>query len=211
MKRYVFSVSNLYINVEGKILNFSFNYKNLIRYDLYWDLDFIEQEGLRKPSLIIWEPEEQAGTIEFTGTEEEYNEYVLPLVQLWEAEKKRQEEDQVLQANLQLEKYDSVISTYQNRIGIALANGDTELVTELQNEMNSYDPAVDTQSVDDINHYCKKCGHDLDAYNICTNENCKRKQMQDNIVQLVEEREAKEASEIQTEEDTEKTIEVTVE
>ena len=202
MKNLVISISNQYIMVENETYTFSFNYKNLIRYDLYWDLNFNYSlpEYARRPSLIIYEPEEQAGTIPFTGTEEEYNEYVLPLVQLWEAEKQRQAEDEVLQANLQLEKYDSVIKTYQDRIGIALANGDSALVTELQTEMNSYDPAASTQDISDIKHYCKKCGHDLDAYNICTNENCKRKQMQDNIVQLVEEQEAKQVQETITSE-----------
>lgn len=195
MKNLVISISNQFINVNDEVYHFSFNYKNLITYDLYWDLnfDYSLPEYARRPSLIIYEPEEQVGTITFTGTEEEYNEYVLPLVQLWEAEKQRQAEDQVLQANLKLEKYDKDIKVYQNRIGIALANGDTELVTELQNEMNSLDPNTDTLDTSDISHYCKKCGHDLDAYNICTNENCKRKQMQDNIVQLIEEQEAKEA------------------
>ena len=202
MKNLVISVSGTFIMVEGKSYPFSFNYKNLTRYDLYWDLnfDYSQDENVRRPSLIIWEPEEQAGTITFTGTEEEYNEYVLPLVQLWEAEKQRQAEDQVLQANLKLEKYDKDIKIYQDRISIALANGDTELVTTLQNEMNSLDPNTDTLDTSDISHYCKKCGHDLDAYNICTNENCKRKQMQDNIVQLVEEQEAKQAQETITSE-----------
>lgn len=192
MKNLVIAISNQFINVNDEVYRFSFNYKNLITYDLYWDLDFDYSlpEYARRPSLIIWEPEDQATTITFTGTEEEYNEYVLPLVQLWEAEKQRQAEDEVLQANLQLEKYDSVIKTYQERIGIALANGDSELVTELQTEMNNYDPAVSTQDTSDIKHYCKKCGHDLDAYNICTNTNCKRKQMQNKIVQLIEEQEA---------------------
>lgn len=202
MKTFVTAISNDFINVENEFYSFSFTYKDLIRYDLLWDLnfDYSSPEDIRRPSLIIWEPEDQATTITFTGTQEEYNEYVLPLVQLWEAEKQRQAEDEVLQANLQLEKYDSVIKTYQDRIGIALANGDTELVTELQNEMNSLDPASATQDTSDIRHYCKKCGHDLDAYNICTNENCKRKQMQDNIVQLVEEQEAKQAQETITSE-----------
>lgn len=196
MKTYVVSISNLFVNVENELYYFNFNYKNLKNYDLYWDLnfDYSQPEDIRRPSLIIYEPEEQANTITFTGTEEEYNEYVLPLVQLWGAEKQRQAEDQVLQANLKLEKYDKDIKIYQDRIGIALANGDTELVTELQNEMNSLDPNLDTLDTSDISHYCKKCGHDLDAYNICTNPNCKRKQMQDNIVQLVEERESKNES-----------------
>ena len=196
MKTYVVSISNLFVNVENELYYFNFNYKNLKNYDLYWDLnfDYSQPEDIRRPSLIIYEPEEQANTITFTGTEEEYNEYVLPLVQLWGAEKQRQAEDQVLQANLKLEKDDKDIKIYQDRIGIALANGDTELVTELQNEMNSLDPNLDTLDTSDISHYCKKCGHDLDAYNICTNPNCKRKQMQDNIVQLVEERESKNES-----------------
>ena len=193
MENLVKAVSNEFINVNDEVLYFTFNYKNLTRYDLYWDLnfDYSSSEEYSRPSLIIWEPEEQASTIPFTGTEEEYNEYVLPLVQLWEAEKQRQAEDEVLQANLKLEKYDRDITIYQKRIGIALANGDTELVTELQNEMNSLDPNTDTLDTSDISHYCKKCGHDLDAYNICTNANCKRKQQQDLITQLVEERASK--------------------
>ena len=39
--------------------------------------------------------------------------------------------------------------------------------------------------LNDINHYCKKCGQDLDAFNICSNENCKRKELQDELVQLI--------------------------
>lgn len=202
MKTFVTAISNDFINVENEFYSFSFTYKDLIRYDLLWDLnfDYSSPEDIRRPSLIIWEPEDQATTITFTGTQEEYDEYITPLVTLWEAEKQRQAEDQVLQANLKLEKYDRDITVYQKRIGIALANGDTELVTELQNEMNSLDPNTDTLDTSDISHYCKKCGHDLDAYNICTNENCKRKQMQDNIVQLVEEQEAKQAQETITSE-----------
>lgn len=188
----VIASSNLIQVNYGEILQFNFEYKGFIRWNLEWS-------GNVK-LLIVWEPEELKCNITFDGTEEEYNEYVLPLVQLWEVEKQRQAEDEVLQANLQLEKYDSVIKTYQERIGIALANGDSELVTDLQTEMNSYDPAVSTQDISDIKHYCKKCGHDLDAYNICTNESCKRKQMQDNIVQLVEEQEAKQAQETITSE-----------
>lgn len=194
MKNFVMSVSNMYITVDSESYYFNFNYKDLIRYDLYWDLnfDYSQPEDIRRPSLIIWEPENQATTITFTGTQEEYNEYIQPLVDLWEAEKQRQAEDQVLQANLALERYDANIAVYQKRIGIALANGDTELVSELQNEMNNLDPQLATQDTSDIRHYCKKCGHDLDAYNVCTNENCKRKQQQDLITQLVEEREAEE-------------------
>ena len=190
MKNLVISVSNTFIMIEEESYNFSFNYKDLIRYDLYWDLnfDYTQSENVRRPSLIIWEPEDQATTITFTGTQEEYDEYIQPLVDLWEAEKERQANDQVLQANLALERYDANINVYQKRIGIALANGDTELVTELQNEMNSLDPASATQDTSDIRHYCKKCGHDLDAYNVCTNPNCKRKQQQDLITQLIEER-----------------------
>lgn len=66
--------------------------------------------------------------------------------------------------------------------------------------MNSLDPNVDTLDTSDISYYCKKCRYDLDVYNICANENCKRKQMQDNIVQLVEEQEAKQAQETITSE-----------
>lgn len=196
MKIKVQAVSNMFITVNDESLIFTFNYKGLIRYDLYWDLSWTPNSMNAQPSLIIWEPEDQATTITFEGTQEEYDEYIQPLVDLWEAEKQRQAEDQILQANLKLEKYDKDIKVYQDRIGIALANGDMELVTELQNEMNSLDPNTDTLDTSDISHYCKKCGHDLDAYNICTNVNCKRKQMQDNIVQLVEEQEAEQAQEV---------------
>ena len=203
MKNLVISVSNTFIMIEEESYNFSFNYKDLIRYDLYWDLnfDYTQSENVRRPSLIIWEPEDQATTITFTGTQEEYDEYIQPLVDLWEAEKERQANDQVLQANLALERYDANINVYQKRIGIALANGDTELVTELQNEMNSLDPASATQDTSDIRHYCKKCGHDLDAYNVCTNPNCKRKQQQDLITQLIEEQEAEEQANTENQEE----------
>ena len=203
MKNLVISVSNTFIMVEEESYHFSFNYKNLIRYDLYWDLDFdyAQQENVRRPSLIIWEPEDQATTITFTGTQEEYDEYIQPLVDLWEAEKERYANDQVLQANLALERYDANINVYQKRIGIALTNGDTELVTELQNEMNSLDPNSATQDTSDIRHYCKKCGHDLDAYNVCTNPNCKRKQQQDLITQLIEEQEAEEQANTENQEE----------
>ena len=202
MKNLVMAISNDFINVEDETYFFKFNYKNLIRYDLYWDLNFnySQPEDIRRPSLIIWEPEDQATTITFTGTQEEYNEYIQPLVDLWEAEKERQANDQVLQANLALERYDANINVYQKRIGIALANGDTELVTELQNEMNSLDPNSATQDTSDIRHYCKKCGHDLDAYNVCTNPNCKRKQQQDLITQLIEEQEAEEQANTENQE-----------
>ena len=40
MKQIVSAVSNEFINVEGETYNFSFNYKNLVRYDLMWDLNF---------------------------------------------------------------------------------------------------------------------------------------------------------------------------
>lgn len=202
MKTLVKAISNSFINVNDEVFYFTFNYKNLIRYDLYWDLEFEQvQDDQRYPSLIIWEPEDQATTITFTGTQEEYDEYIQPLVDLWEAEKERQANDQVLQANLALERYDANINVYQKRIGIALANGDTELVTELQNEMNSLDPVSATQDTSDIRHYCKKCGHDLDAYNVCTNENCKRKQQQDLITQLIEEQEAEEQANTENQEE----------
>ena len=203
----VTATSNDYISVNDEIYFFQYNYKNLIRWDVLWDLnfDYSSPEEYRRPSLIIWEPEEQAEEIIFQGTQQEYDEWVAPLVELWEAEKQRQAEDQVLQANLALERYDANINIYQKRIGIALANGDTELVTELQNEMNSLDPNSATQDTSDIRHYCKKCGHDLDAYNVCTNPNCKRKQQQDLITQLIEEREAEEQA--NTENQEENTIE----
>lgn len=208
MQRYAQASSNLFITVGNKSLTFNYSYKNLTTYSLYWNLDYTgEDPAETRPSITIWEPEDQAGTTYFTGTQEEYNEWIQPLITLFEQEEARLEQieqdklkDQVLQANLALERYDANINVYQKRIGIALANGDTELVTELQNEMNSLDPASATQDTSDIRHYCKKCGHDLDAYNICTNENCKRKQMQDNIVQLVEEQETEQAQETITSE-----------
>lgn len=183
----------IFIDNEGIYFNTPYNYKNLIRWDLTWRPE--------DKTLIIWEPENQAGTRHFEGTQQEYDEWVQPLVDLWEAEKQRQAEDQVLQANLKLEKYDKDIKIYQDRISIALANGDTELVTELQNEMNSLDPNLDNLDTSDISHYCKKCGHDLDEYNICTNPNCKRKQQQDLITQLIEEREAEEQANTENQEE----------
>lgn len=199
----VMATSNEYISVDEQSYVFSYSYKNLIRWDVLWDLnfDYSQPETVRRPSLIIWEPVEQATTITFEGTQEEYNEYIQPLVDLWEAEKERQANDQVLQANLALERYDANINVYQKRIGIALANGDTELVTELQNEMNALDPNLATQDTSNIRHYCKKCGHDLDAYNVCTNPNCKRKQQQDLITQLIEEREAEEQANTENQEE----------
>lgn len=190
---------NIFVDDYGIYFNTPFNYKNLIRWDLTWSEN--------DKTLIIWEPEDQAGTTHFEGTQEEYDEWIQPLVDIFNEAKEKEEqeaqeelEDQVLQANLALERYDANINVYQKRIGIALANGDTELVTELQNEMNSLDPNSATQDTSDIRHYCKKCGHDLDAYNVCTNPNCKRKQQQDLITQLIEEREAEEQANTENQE-----------
>lgn len=188
MKTLVKAISNSFININDEIYYFTFNYKNLIRYDLYWDLEFEQvQDDQRHPSLIIWEPEDQATTITFTGTQEEYDKYIQPLVDLWEAEKQRQANDQVLQNSLLLKKYDNVINTYQTRINIAQINQDTELENKLIQEMKSYDPSVSTQSLEELQHYCKSCGHELDESNICTNVNCKRKHLQDTIVKCVQE------------------------
>lgn len=182
---------NIFVDDYGVHFDTPFEYKDLTRWDLTWRPE--------DKTLIIWEPEDKAGTTHFEGTQQEYDEWVQPIVDIFNAkvaeeeqEKEEQLKDEVLQANLALERYDANIKVYQDRIGIALANGDTELVTELQNEMNSLDPALATQDTSDIRHYCKKCGHNLDAYNVCTNPNCKRKQQQDLITQLIEEREAEE-------------------
>ena len=198
MKTFVKAISNAFINVNDEIFYFNFNYKNLIRYDLYWDLDFEQlQDDQRAPSLAIWEPEDQAGEIVFQGTQEEYDEYIQPLVDLWEAEKQRQANDQVLQKSLLLKKYDNVVTAYQSRINLAQINQDTELENQLVQEMKSYDPAADTQSLETLQHYCKSCGHDLDEFNMCTNENCKRYDLQQQIVQAAIEQEAEKQKELE--------------
>ena len=161
----------------GEIIHFDFDYKGYTAFSLEWSNN--------TKMLAVFEPEELKCNITFEGTEEEYNEYVQPLVDLYNQKLQENQQDDILQANLRLENYDATIKAYQQRILIALANGDSELVTQLQNEMNGYDPKINTQDLNDINHYCKKCGHDLDAFNVCSNENCKRKELQDELVQLI--------------------------
>ena len=200
MKNLVISVSNSYINVEDKVYYFNFNYKNLVRYDLLWDLnfDYSSSEEYRRPSLKIWEPENKAGEIVFQGTQKEYDEYIQPLIDLWEAEGDRQAKDQVLQKSLLLKKYDNVMTAYQNRINLAQINQDTELENQLVQEMKAYDPVIDTQSLETLQHYCKSCGHDLDELNMCTNENCKRYNLQQQIAQAAIEQETEKQKELES-------------
>lgn len=92
------SVSNLWISVDGEALYFNFNYKGLTRYDLAW-LDDVK-------NIDIWEPEDKAAHIDFAGTQEEYDECVQPLVDLWQAEKDRIVEEEA-QAQAEYEKYEN--------------------------------------------------------------------------------------------------------
>lgn len=109
------AISNETIIVNDEWLSVSFQYKDLIRYSLYW--------GENKKTLDIWEPEKKAGHIDFEGTEEEYNEWIKPLVDLWQAEKDRlQAEEDAAQAeyetyeNRRVRAYDLVNKNYTNII-----------------------------------------------------------------------------------------------
>lgn len=175
-----------------------FSYKNLIRYDLFWYPGWTEEDPNTKPSIIIWEPENKAGTTEFTGSEAEFNEWIVPVIDIFVEEYNRQEQEaidnaEITEATQLLQKYDNAMTVYHDRINLAIINGDTELESSLREEMLAYDPEVNTQSLEDLQHYCKQCGHELDIENICTNTACKRKTLQDNIVTAVEEKEAKQA------------------
>lgn len=181
---------NIFVDDYGVHFDTPFEYKELIRWDLTWRPE--------DKTLIIWEPENKAGTITFTGSEEEYNEWCQPLVDLWQAEKDRQEQEaidnaEITEATQLLQKYDNAMTVYHDRINLAIINGDTELESSLRQEMLAYNPSTATQALEDLQHYCKQCGHELDIDNICTNTSCRRKTLQDNIVTAVEEKEAKEA------------------
>ena len=176
---------NIFVDDYGVHFDTPFEYKGLIRWDLTWRPE--------DKTLIIWEPENKAGTITFTGTEEEYNEWCQPLVDLWQAEKDRQEQEaidnaEIIEATQLLQKYDNTMKVYRERINLAIINGDTELESSLRQEMLAYDPTIESQSLEELQHYCKQCGHNLDVNNICTNENCTRKLLQDNIVTAIENR-----------------------
>ena len=179
MYEYVRTISNDFININDETINFSnkFYYKGYTAYDLIWSNE--------QKTLDIWEPLEFAIHIDFNGTEEEYNEYVQPLVDIWEQAKLEQEQDPVLQNTLLLQKYDNAMTIYNTRLTLAINNNDIELINQLRNEMNNYDPKINTQSIEQLQHYCKKCGHELNEMNICTNENCKRKELQENIIQAI--------------------------
>ena len=192
MHSIISATSGLYIVVDDIAIRFDtpYAYKDLIRYDMTWRSE--------SKTLTIWEPENKAGTITFTGSEEEYNEWCQPLVDLWQAEKDRQEQEAIDNADITeatqlLQKYDNAMTVYHDRINLAIINGDTELESSLRQEMLAYDPSTATQALEDLQHYCKQCGHELDIDNICTNASCKRKTLQDNIVTAVEEKEAKQA------------------
>lgn len=187
MHSIISATSGLYIVVDDVAIRFDtpYSYKDLIRYDMTWRPE--------SKTLTIWEPENKAGTITFTGSEEEYNEWCQPLVDLWQAEKDRQEQEaidnaEITEATQLLQKYDNTMKVYRERINLAIINGDSELESSLRNEMLSYDPTIESQSLEELQHYCKQCGHNLDVNNICTNENCKRKLLQDNIVTAIENR-----------------------
>lgn len=165
------------ITVDDKMLMFNFNYKNFETFSLEW--------SNKNKVLKVWKPSELSNEIVFKGIENEYNEYVQPLVDLYNQKLQENQQDQVLQNTLLLEKYDNAMSIYKERINLAIINDDLELVTSLKREMNNYDPKINTQSIEQLQHYCKKCGHELNEMNICTNENCKRKELQDELVQLI--------------------------
>ena len=165
------------ITVDDKMLMFNFNYKNFETFSLEW--------SNKNKVLKVWKPSELSNEIVFKGIENEYNEYVQPLVDLYNQKLQENQQDQVLQNTLLLEKYDNAMSIYKERINLAIINDDLELVTSLKREMNNYDPKINTQSIEQLQHYCKKCGHELNEMNICTNENCKRKELQENIIQAI--------------------------
>ena len=187
MHSIISATSGLYIVVDDIAIRFDtpYAYKDLIRYDMTWRSE--------SKTLTIWEPENKAGTITFTGSEEEYNEWCQPLVDLWQAEKDRQEQEaidnaEIIEATQLLQKYDNTMKIYRERINLAIINGDAELESSLRQEMLAYDPNIESQSLEELQHYCKQCGHNLDVNNICTNENCTRKLLQDNIVTAIENR-----------------------
>ena len=165
------------ITVDDKMLMFNFNYKNFETFSLEW--------SNKNKVLKVWKPSELSNEIAFKGTENEYNEYVQPLVDLYNQRLQEDQHDQVLQNTLLLEKYDTTMQIYKERINLALINDDLELASSLKSEMNNYDPKINTQSIEQLQHYCKKCGHELNEMNICTNENCKRKELQENIIQAI--------------------------
>lgn len=78
MKNSVSTTNSLYINVNGNVLHFNFDYHGFTRYALAWE----ETEKW----LTVWEPVEKACDITFKGTQEEYQEWVQPLVDLYEAQ-----------------------------------------------------------------------------------------------------------------------------
>ena len=165
------------ITVDDKMLMFNFNYKNFETFSLEW--------SNKNKVLKVWKPSELSNEIVFKGIENEYNEYVQPLVDLYNQKLQENQQDQVLQNTLLLEKYDNAMSIYKERINLAIINDDLELVTSLKREMNNYDPKINTQSIEQLQHYCKKSDHELNEKKICTNENCKRKELQENIIQAI--------------------------
>lgn len=75
-------------------LNLEYNYKNLIAWDLKWDDD--------EKYIEIDEPIELKQTIKFKGTQEEYNEWVQPLVDIFNANYDPQKDFKELKQNMLL-------------------------------------------------------------------------------------------------------------
>ena len=173
----IIASSNLIQVDYGEILQFDFEYKGFIR----WNLEWSDSAKL----LIVWDPEELKRNITFKGTEDEYNEHVQPLIDLYNQKLQENQQDEVLQNTLLLEKYDDMMQIYKERINLAIINDDLELASSLKSEMNNYDPKINIQSIEQLQHFCKKCGHELNEMNVCTNENCKRKELQENIIQAI--------------------------
>ena len=165
------------ITVDDKMLMFNFNYKNFETFSLEW--------SNRNKVLKVWKPSELSSEMVFKGTEDEYNEHVQPLIDLYNQKLQENQQDEVLQNTLLLEKYDDMMQIYKERINLAIINDDLELASSLKSEMNNYDPKINIQSIEQLQHFCKKCGHELNEMNVCTNENCKRKELQENIIQAI--------------------------
>lgn len=81
MNNIVDATSGEYITVNGESLVFKYEYKNFTRWFLIWSPD--------NKRLQVWEPENLACNITFDGNQEEYDAWVQPLVDLWQAEKDR--------------------------------------------------------------------------------------------------------------------------
>lgn len=77
------AISNNILIYKNITYTFNFQYKTFTRYVLQWNSE--------AKFLQVWEPEDQAQRINFEGTDEEYQEWVQPLVDLWEVENAKPE------------------------------------------------------------------------------------------------------------------------